>query len=71
MSDKKGAVQCSFLNIFQKNFLVEDEDICVTKIVIPKIQRDYAQGRTDDETNRVRDRLLDSLLHAITDKAIT
>jgi hypothetical protein len=28
MDDKKGAVQCSFLNIFQKIFRVEDDDVC-------------------------------------------
>lgn len=71
MNDKKGAVQCSFLNIFQKTFLVEDEDVCVTKIVIPKIQRDYAQGRDNDDVARVRDRFLEALKNAIVEKPTT
>ena len=42
----------SFIKIFsQKNF----------KLVIPIIQRDYAQGRTNDETKEVRTDFLDAL----------
>ena len=38
----------------------------VQKIVIPNIQRDYAQGRTADDICRVRDRFLDALYKAVT-----
>ena len=42
------------------------------KIVIPKIQRDYAQGRDTPEIRRVRERFLDSLYKAVTtDERIT
>ena len=36
-------------------------------IVIPKVQRDYAQGRTSDEVNRIRKRFLDVLYEAVAD----
>ncbi len=52
----------TFTDIFNTNF---------KKIVIPIIQRDYAQGRTDSDTERVRNRFLDSLYKAITEKPIT
>jgi len=37
------------------------------KVVIPKIQRDYAQGRTNDEVARIRERFLDKLCAALQD----
>ena len=61
----------TFIDIFDSNFEVEEEVVRVKKIIIPIIQRDYAQGREDADTNRVRERLLESLFQAITDKAIT
>ena len=36
-----------------------------TKIEIPIIQRDYAQGREDEKTNKIRGLFLDSLIKAI------
>ena len=30
-------------------------------VVIPMVQRDYAQGRTTDDVNRVRNRFLDAI----------
>ena len=42
----------SFFKLFsQKNY----------KLIIPIIQRDYAQGRTNDDTNEVRNEFLDAL----------
>ena len=38
----------------------------VKKITIPKIQRDYAQGRDDTDVKRVRKEFLDYLYDAIT-----
>lgn len=38
----------------------------VGKIIIPKIQRDYAQGRDTPEIRRVRERFLDALYNAVT-----
>ena len=37
------------------------------KVVIPQIQRDYAQGRTTDEVTRIRDRFLDKLCEVLQD----
>ena len=38
----------------------------VSRIIIPKIQRDYAQGRNTTEVRRVRSRFLDALHDAVT-----
>ena len=42
--------------------------IKLQKIEIPIIQRDYAQGRKNDEVNRIRELFLDAIFHSITDK---
>ena len=56
----------SFKEIFDNTFLVEDEKIKLSKIVIPIIQRDYAQGRISKEVTRIRYRFLSSLYEALT-----
>lgn len=61
----------NFKEIFNSSFLVGDDNIKITKIVIPIIQRDYAQGRLDPEVKRVRQRFLDALYNALIDKPIT
>lgn len=38
----------------------------IREIEIPIIQRDFAQGRTDDETTTLRDRFLDAIVRAVT-----
>lgn len=35
------------------------------KIIIPKIQRDYAQGRGDDKTKQIRDNFLENIFNAL------
>lgn len=45
--------------------LFTNEDIQVKDIVIPKIQRDYAQGRLDNHAKRVRERFLDAIYGGI------
>ena len=55
----------SFIDIFTKK--VEDKDI--NKIIIPKIQRDYAQGR--DTAEIIRKHFLHTLREAIEEKPIT
>ena len=40
------------------------------KVVIPQIQRDYAQGRTTDEVTRIRDRFLDKLCEVLQDLSL-
>jgi hypothetical protein len=37
----------------------------IKNIVIPMIQRDYAQGRTDNKTSRIRDEFLSTLKEAV------
>lgn len=61
----------SFMDIFDSTFGEEQEKVQLKKIVIPIIQRDYAQGRKDAEVTRVRDRFLESLYKAVTEKPIT
>ena len=41
------------------------------KVVVPIIQRDYAQGRTDEHATKVREKFLQALYDAVTDKPIT
>ena len=41
------------------------------KVIVPIIQRDYAQGRTDEHATKVREKFLQALYDAVTDKPIT
>lgn len=61
----------SFIDIFDSEFETDDAPVKVNEIVIPIIQRDYAQGRENPDVNRVRTRFLSSLHDAITDQPIT
>lgn len=61
----------SFIDLYNTSFLVDKQPVKLNKIVIPIIQRDYAQGRLSPDINRVRERFLDSLFMAITKKPIT
>ncbi len=61
----------SFMDIFDTTFMNGQESVCLRKIIIPIIQRDYAQGRRDPEIDRVRDHFLDSLLDAVNSKPMT
>lgn len=56
----------SFIDIFNSNNNKDDEIACVKKIVVPIIQRDYAQGRSGLEVERIREKFLNSLKNAIT-----
>lgn len=47
----------------------EDGRPAITSIEIPIIQRDYAQGRPDDEASAIRERFLDAIIHASTTDA--
>ena len=46
----------SFVDIFETEFHDGQETVSLKKIIIPIIQRDYAQGRLDPDINRIRDR---------------
>ena len=47
------------------------KNIEIKRIEIPKIQRDFAYGRTDVKNSRKRDNFLDSLLEAVNGNPIT
>ncbi len=55
----------TFQSLFGSTFEFEDKSITLSKIEIPIIQRDYAQGRKNDEVKRIRERFLDALFQAI------
>lgn len=55
MSTVKNNTQLSFWHLISN----------ISKIEIPIIQRDYAQGRDNDKTNKIRYRFLRSLINAI------
>ncbi len=61
----------SFMDIFGTVFGEEQHAVQLHKISIPIIQRDYAQGRKSPDVTRVRNRFLDSLYKAVTEKPIT
>lgn len=61
----------SFKDIFETTFTDGESQVQLQKIVIPIIQRDYAQGRRDPEIDRVRSRFLDSLYDAVLSRPIT
>lgn len=61
----------SFIDIFNSDFQIDDGNVQLKKIVIPSIQRDYAQGRTDPDASRVRERFLNALFNAVTGTPIT
>ena len=56
---------CSFDELFHLN-----NENKIKQIAIPIIQRDYAQGRKNDEIRRIRDRFLTSLLNAVNGEGI-
>lgn len=57
--------QHSFIDLFESEYLVGDKKIKLNRILIPMVQRDYAQGREHADVNRIRDRFLDSLFNAV------
>ncbi len=61
----------SFMDIFDTTFGEDQEAVQLKKITIPIIQRDYAQGRMGPDVIRVRERFLESLYKAVTEKPIT
>lgn len=61
----------SFIDIFDTTFGEDQEAVQLKKIIIPIIQRDYAQGRRGSDVIRVRGRFLESLYKAVIEKPIT
>ena len=58
------SIRHSFMDIFKTTFIDGQEEVQLQRIIIPIIQRDYAQGRDDPEIARIRSRFLDSLCEA-------
>jgi len=64
---------CSFRDIFDSEWSYYDKDrkrcvsVSVEKIVIPMIQRDYAQGRNVSDIEDIRNAFLDTLYNSIND----
>lgn len=61
----------TFMDIFDTDFSVVRELVRLKKIVIPIIQRDYAQGRTDEDSARIRARFLRALHEAVSGSPAT
>jgi hypothetical protein len=59
------------MDIFGTTFGNGKDAIKLKKIVIPIIQRDYAQGRKSPEVSRIRNKFLDALYQAVTVHPIT
>ena len=57
----------TFMDLFDSSFVSDGETTKLEKIVIPMIQRDYAQGRPENDITRIRTRFLDKLHEAVTD----
>ena len=57
----------SFMDLFSGEVETKNGEVRIEKIIIPIIQRDYAQGRRGFEVDHVRSRFLDSLYKALTD----
>jgi hypothetical protein len=61
----------TFIDIFDTEFEINGEQVKLKKIVIPIIQRDYAQGRKSPEIDRVRNRFLHALKDAVCKTPVT
>ena len=61
----------TFKTIFEPYQDKAGKEIKINRIEIPKIQRDYAYGRTDEKNRRKRERFLDSLFDAVSGNSIT
>lgn len=55
----------TFQTLFNSSFEHEGNSILLKGIEIPILQRDYAQGRLNDEVVRIRERFLDALYQAV------
>lgn len=61
----------TFKTIFTAGNNSTCKNVEIKKIEIPKIQRDYAYGRTDKKNERKRNNFIDSLYDAVNGKPIT
>ena len=61
----------SFIDIFDSSFNDGQDSKTIKKIIIPIIQRDYAQGRRDPGIDRIRGKFLDALYDAVIGTPVT
>ena len=61
----------TFKTIFSPYNDKSGKTVEIKRIEIPKIQRDFAYGRTDEKNRRKRERFLDSLFDAVCENPIT
>jgi hypothetical protein len=61
----------TFINIFDSIVEENGNFVKLKRIIIPIIQRDYAQGRKSPDVSRIRERFLESLYQGVTVKPIT
>lgn len=61
----------TFKTIFSPYYDKSGRKIEINRIEIPKIQRDFAYGRTDEKNTRKREHFLDSLFDAVCGNPIT
>lgn len=64
MAETKAQV-CSFNELFSLKVASGDDQVEIKRVVIPMVQRDYAQGRNTEEIKRIRAKFLDSLYDAV------
>lgn len=55
----------TFISLFHKQEEPDNSILPLAGIEIPRIQRDYAQGRNTPDVKRIRKRFLESLYHAL------
>lgn len=61
---------CTFKELFSLDIDESEKVLTVSKISIPLIQRDYAQGRKNPDVNRIREKFLGALKNAVQEKPV-
>ena len=56
---------CTFSELFNLHEVEDGNSFEIKEVVIPIIQRDYAQGRENSDIARIRERFLDALYQAV------
>ena len=54
----------SFKKLFDSTHVIYNVEITLKSIAIPRIQRDYAQGRENSDVKKIRDKFLKALIQA-------
>jgi hypothetical protein len=55
----------TFRDVFERTIFVNGKPVSVQGIIIPRIQRDYAQGRKTEKETAIRDRFLEEIFRVI------